>query len=112
MRFQLQFMLFFTWAHLWIIVATSAYYYYMMELFSIEDDDAKELFITQTLSVQNDGNNLVGLIGDEKDFVSPCVSLVNHHQNNSAHYSDISDNEIFDIPCSQKKVVAPDNSDG
>ena len=75
-----------------------------MELFSLEDDDAKELFITQTPSVHSDGIGLAGVIGDGTDFVSPCVSLIDCKENSETHYSDISDDEIFDIPCSQNKV--------
>ena len=83
-----------------------------MDLFSLEDDDVRELFITQTPSVQKVGSDLVGLIGDESDFSLPCVSLVNQVKNNSAHYSDISDDEIFNIPCSQKQINSTASSDG
>ena len=81
-----------------------------MQLFSLEDDDANELFITQTPSVEKSRINLAELIGDGTDFVSPCVSLVDRKENKVAAYSDISDDEMFDIPCSQSKVVAPDDS--
>ena len=93
-----------------VTVVTSIIFYYIMELFSLEEDDAKELFITQTPSVEKSGINLAGLIGDGTDFVSPCVSLVDCKEDKVAAYSDISDDEIFDIPCSQSKVVVPDDS--
>ena len=82
-----------------------------MELFSLEDDDARELFITQTPSVQKDGSGLVGLLGDPMDFSSPCKSVVAETKNNEMEFSDISDAEDFDIPSSQASLKLADNED-
>ena len=75
-----------------------------MDLFSLEDnDDCNELFITQS-SPTNDGNipgNGIGITDNPMDFSSPCVSLLPGSGVESAHYSDISEDE-FDIPCSQQ----------
>ena len=71
-----------------------------MEVFSLEEDDCNELFITQSCSGDNNSVNssvndgFSGVLGDPMDFASPCSSLVN------AHYSDISDDD-FEIPSSQ-----------
>ena len=82
-----------------------------MELFSLEEDDARALFITQTPSVQNDGSNLVGLLGDPKDFSSPCKSMVGKSKNNMMEFLDISDEEDFQIPSSQKLWNLTDKQD-
>ena len=68
-----------------------------MELFSLEDEEYSQLFITQSSNnsvnvTENDGNG--SILGDPLDFKSPCVSVL------SDQYSDISDEE-FDIPSSQ-----------
>ena len=70
-------------------------------LFSLEDDDANELFITQTPReslldqlelTQSDGNNsILGVCGS--DFQSPCTSLVTLQQ--APMYEDISDDEFI-----------------
>ena len=55
---------------------------YENQMFSLEDDDANELFITQTPSeniselienTQEDKN--VSIFGDGMDFKSPCASF-------------------------------------
>ena len=69
-----------------------------MDVFSLEEDDARELFITQTPK-ENDGNDLeednfqFGI--NKSDFASPCVSVVDAVKSNQ--YSDISedDDEVF-----------------
>lgn len=77
----------------------------MEEVFSLEDDYG-DLFITQSDKIVN--NNGVGshsdggILPDPMDFSSPSVSLVSS-ESQSAQYSDISDDEIFDIPSSQKQ---------
>ena len=82
-------------------------------VFSLEDDDVGDMFITQTPSV-NDGE-----VGESEkvedlmefsdksqmglqcnDFSSPCVSLLSKKKIEGAVYSDISDDD-FDIPSSQ-----------
>ena len=74
-----------------------------MEVFSLEDDYS-DIFITQSDKVVNQEDNGIdesnGLINDPMDFSSPCVSLVSGKSD--VHYSDISDDEAFDIPSSQK----------
>ena len=47
-----------------------------METFCLEDEDCRELFITQSSGADYSGVNLVGLIDDPSDFVSPCKSLI------------------------------------
>ena len=71
-----------------------------MEVFSLEDDECSQLFITQT-SKENDEGKLgnSGIILDPMDFSSPCVSVVNKEL---MQYSDISDDDFDMIPCSQK----------
>ena len=72
-------------------------YLFTMDLFSLEDDDGNDLFITQSSNSSN-GNNSNSVIGDGSDFSSPCVSLVS--KNAAPQYEDISDDD-FEIPCSQ-----------
>ena len=69
----------------------------VMELFSLEDEEYNQLFITQSSNnsvnvTENVGNS--SILRDPLDFKSPCVSVL------SDKYSDISDDE-FDIPSSQ-----------
>ena len=72
-------------------------------LFSLEeDDDYGNMFITQESS--NNSGIIDGGVGESKelneeflsvkhdDFTSPCALLVS----NPAHYSDISDDEVFE----------------
>ena len=73
-----------------------------MDTFNLEDDDANELFITQTSSNNNDGMKLIGSLADPMDFSSPCQSLLPASASKRVDFSDISDDEIFDIPCSQE----------
>ena len=75
----------------------------LMEVFSLEDDEARDLFITQTpkednLDVLDNGNFQFGV--DKNDFQSPCVSIVDKCV---PHYSDISEDE-FDIPSFQRQL--------
>ena len=74
-----------------------------MDTFSLENDDAKELFITQTPSKEKDGSELIGLLGDPMDFSTPCRSIVGERVNINVDYSNISDDDFFEIPWSQKK---------
>ena len=73
-----------------------------MDTFSLEDDDANELFITQTPSKNNNGVELIGNLADPMDFSTPCQSLIPAGVPKRMEFSDISDDEIFDIPCSQR----------
>ena len=66
-----------------------------MEVFSLEEDEGNDLFITQ--ESQNDSATSVGsILGDGLNFSTPCFSLLD------SKYSDISEDE-FEIPCSQKR---------
>ena len=73
-----------------------------MEVYSLEDEDCNDLFITQQ-SPSDKSDKISGemsankVLNDPMDFQSPCVSLVG----NSQIYSDISDDEFVDIPLSQ-----------
>ena len=69
-----------------------------MELFSLEDDDANDLFITQSSILDNNSSQNGGILGEPTDFSSPCASIVS---GTSAKYSDISDDDFDDISCSQ-----------
>ena len=70
-------------------------------MFSLEDDDANELFITQESKEnlldklqESEKSDLSGLLGiDSMDFASQCSSL---RQGVQMHYSDISDDEAFE----------------
>ena len=69
-------------------------------LFSLEDDDVHELFITQTprenllshLDMSKNTNES-GIFGDGTNFQSPCASLVNAVTDQGPIYEDISDDE-------------------
>ena len=68
-----------------------------MEVFSLEEDDGASMFLTQTPVVNRAVQNL-GILGDSSDFSSPCVGLVS----GEAKYSDISDDDFEEFPCSQR----------
>ena len=74
-----------------------------MEFVSLEDE-GNELFITQE-SVENSQKNprSVGILPDPNDFTSPVSSII--PRGNQPYYSDISDEEDFQIPCSQKNLT-------
>ena len=77
-------------------------------MFSLEDD-YHDMFITQSDAVINDGvSQKSEILPDPLDFNSPCVSLVSSQ--NSMQYSDISDDEVFEIPSSQKHQSAVDDN--
>ena len=78
-----------------------------MDVFSLEEDDCSQMFITQS-SPKRAGNETV--LGDPLDFASPCVSLVGAEHAQGAQYSDISDEEFVQIPCSQPRNKKPDDS--
>ena len=85
-------------------MCVSAYhcgYLLIMELYSLEDDDCHELFITQSDS-KKDESGSKSILMDENDFQSPCVSLVSNSKANAlgCDYEDISDDD-FQIPSSQ-----------
>ena len=74
------------------------------QVFSLEEDDCSDLFVTQTPRKKNivppseencnesqEGNEFRGV--DQHDFMSPCVSLHSKLENTSTVYSAISDPE-------------------
>ena len=74
--------------------------YYNDSVFSLENDDASQLFITQSSNNDNRGDESeedmdTGVLSSTflgvapTDFQSPCVSLIAHNGN----YSDISEPE-------------------
>ena len=82
-----------------------------MDVFSLEEDECSQMFITQNSpkQVQNDGNN--SILGDGLDFSSPLASIVKQVPRNEAQYSDISDNDFDQIRCSQQQnFAAVDNT--
>ena len=59
------------------------------------------MFLTQ------ESRNIVNnspVLGDPMDFQSPCVSLVVQSQGGTSIYEDISDDKLFEIPCSQQNM--------
>ena len=77
-----------------------------MELFSLEEDEDNELFITQ--HKDNVSDNVEPMEVEDSKFLGvkkndsawPCDSLVQKGGCKNANYSDISDDDVF-IPCSQ-----------
>ena len=70
-----------------------------MELFLLEEDDGNDMFITQSSYLDSSSNSNYGsILGNANDFKSPCVSIANPL---SQDYSDISDDDFVNIPCSQ-----------
>ena len=73
-----------------------------MDLFSLEDDDYNDIFITQTPSATHVGNSSNGAEGkgesEDEDNDGKIVQPI---------YSDISDFEDFDIPSSQIPAKKP-----
>ena len=68
-----------------------------MDVFSLEEDDGNDMFITLTLR-DDQNRNFSSILGDPMDFSSPCVSLVNRE---TPHYLDISDDEFCLFPSFQ-----------
>ena len=66
-----------------------------MEIYSLEEDDYSGMFLTQTPRVEKVENPI---LPDPSDFKSPCVSLIGGIK---AAYSDISEDEDFEMPSSQ-----------
>ena len=67
-----------------------------MDVFSLEEEDANELFITQKAKgvcdneeFSDENNNILGL--DVMDFRSPCVSIIRPKEAYSPECSDISE---------------------
>ena len=77
--------------------------YMDMEVFSLEEDECPDLFLTQSSVNVQDNNRNNSILGDGMDFQSPCVSLIPaaRFDGMASHYEDISDDD-FQIPSSQQ----------
>ena len=77
---------------------------FIMDVFSLEEDDCSQLFITQSLPKSGENRGLISdILGNGSDFTSPCVSLVNRRSIHDPQYSNISDDDFVDIPSSQQQ---------
>ena len=77
----------------------------MEPVFSLEDDYG-DMFLTQSDNVITESDSGKSeILPDPMDFSSPCVSLV--LSQDTTHYSDISDDDLFEIPVSQKHQNEP-----
>ena len=65
-----------------------------MDVFSLEEDDCSELFITQ--SDKSDMDVMGPVLGDPHNFSSPLVTLTPGEHDTKPQYSDISEDE-FDL---------------
>ena len=63
-----------------------------MEVFSLKDDYG-DIFITQSDGESQENEENLSIIGDLRDFSSPCVLLAS--RNKPAEYSDISDDDTL-----------------
>ena len=78
-----------------------------MDVFSLEDDDYGDIFITQSLqSVENSDKMELFEGGESQDNNTVDVPL-----NNQGVYSDISDDDMSDFQCSQNIRNFHDNSE-
>ena len=79
-------------------------YSFMMELFSLEEDDGAQLFITQESNMEVDKGIPSPILGNPNDFKSPLVSIVPKPMCSvmDSKYSDISDENDFEIPASEE----------
>ena len=81
-----------------------------MDIFSLEEDeDMGAMFLTQ------ESTNVIErspILGDPMDFKSQCVGIGRPPNVAAPVYEDISDDDIFDIPCSQQIPVVADNYEG
>ena len=66
-----------------------------MDVFSLEDDDANELFLTQSSNSDYQMKPNFEILGNPRDFKSPCASLL------QSHYEDITEDE-FQFPLTQQ----------
>ena len=75
----------------------------MMEIFSLEDDECGDLFITQKSNDNDTISDLSGIADDSVNIASPRGVIANGSSGNllGGQYSDISDDDAFDIPSSQ-----------
>ena len=68
-----------------------------MDVFSLEDEEYSDMILTQSSKLSDVSNN-GGILPDPMDFEMPCISLICKSQ---PQYSNISDDDFVDIPCSQ-----------
>ena len=76
--------------------------YCTMEIYSLEEDDGHELFLTQNSATKDINGRKTAILGDGMDFQSPCALLIHAADFNivGSQYKDISDDD-FEIPSSQ-----------
>ena len=77
--------------------------YVEMDTFSLEEDDARDLFITQSSS-QSQAESLIGVINAQKCEDNMSFPGGSHFGDGGAvepHYSDISDDDAMDFQPSQ-----------
>ena len=80
------------------------------EIFSLEEEEKmSSMFLTQE-SRRNVNNSPI--LGDPMNYQSPCVSLVAQSQGAVSVYEDISDDELFKIPCSQQNSQTTSDAKG
>ena len=75
----------------------------MMEIFSLENDECGDLFITQKSNDNDSISHLSGIADDSVNIASPHGFNANRGSGNfsAGQYSDISDDDAFEIPSSQ-----------
>ena len=61
-------------------------FFAIMDVFSLEDNNADGLFLTQSVSSSVGSVSNAGILGDPLDFQSPCVSLVSKTENENTIY--------------------------
>ena len=80
-----------------------------MDLFSLEEDDCHELFITQSSSVDEKTDGADGEVLPDKGFIQPVSSYLRPDE---PQYSDISDDDFMDLPSSQMPKNSQNNDIG
>ena len=82
-----------------------------MDVFSLEDEDYSQLFITQSSPKRVDLADNSPILGNGNDFASPLVSLVPKKNEDPLHYLDISDDDFMEIPSLQVVTNGPSSSE-
>ena len=75
----------------------------MMEVLSLEDDEYEGLFITQSDRIVNgsDGGGISGVVNEGNSNAATSLSQADA---DVPMYSDISDDDAFEIPSSQQQI--------
>ena len=81
-----------------------------MDVFSLEDEDYSQMFITQSSPKRQKVGENLQILGDRSDFSKPLVSLVGAQNADKPQYSDISDDNFLDFPMSQNHETSQANS--